>query len=96
MPDIGISNANATLGQRGASVFLVDWRTKFLAILVLASGTTALVFVLLMIASFFVQGLASPLFWACLVTGDVGVLMTSSLALSNVHKDEQARVGRMG
>jgi len=96
MPELGISSANATLEQRGASMFLVDWQTKSLAMLVLASGTTSFVLLLLVLGSFFIQGFASPLFWACLLTGDVGVFMTSSLALSNLRNHEQARAGRMG
>lgn len=92
MSEFSTGSAKATPQRAYASVSFsgswqyMPWRIKFLAILVLASGVTSILFMLLLVASFFLHSLASPLFWACLVTGDVGVFTTSSLILLNVNK----------
>src|SRR5215470_12763280 len=95
MSEFSTGSAKATPQPAYASVSFsgqyMPRRVKFLAMLVLASGATSVVFIVLMVASFFLPSLASPLFWACLVTGDVGVFTTSSLVLLNVSKDQQAR-----
>jgi hypothetical protein len=93
MADFGAKEAKTTPQVPDASLlfgYSMRWEIKFLTILIWASVAASLPLFILLLLSFFLSELAPPLFWACLLVGVLGVLMSASTAFLKLRRHEQA------